>query len=309
MAERRDESRIPVFGIVLLFLGIVFLLQALNVLPWRLWGTLWRYWPVILVIIGLSVLLRSLNRWLVALIAFVLLFGSLGLAILQSGVSQQHPTGAATYSAPLADLQSASVSVDFAAGTLKLSSLPAGSPDLVRVASNAPDVTVKADLRTQGTQGILSLEPARPNRPGPMPGGVAANWDAKLAPGIPLNLNVKVSAGSANIDLSSLKISGLSLDINAGSAEITMPRASGLVRPRPSGTVQATIKSNVASTEITIPDDVAARIRIKSSLSTVTVNESRFPKNGDYYVSPNFATAGDRLEIEVDCNVGRFEVK
>jgi hypothetical protein len=41
----------------LLFLGIVFLLQALDVLPWGVWGTLWRFWPVLIIIIGLNILL------------------------------------------------------------------------------------------------------------------------------------------------------------------------------------------------------------------------------------------------------------
>lgn len=51
------EYCVPVWGIFLLFLGILFLLQTFNILPWGLWGTLWRFWPV-LIIIGLSLLLR-----------------------------------------------------------------------------------------------------------------------------------------------------------------------------------------------------------------------------------------------------------
>ncbi|MBI2851366.1 MAG: hypothetical protein HYX80_10100 [Chloroflexi bacterium] len=72
---------IPVAGAFLLFLGVVFLLQTMGVLSWRLWETLWRFWPVLLIITGLGVLLRRFNVWLVSLLILAILFASLGLAI------------------------------------------------------------------------------------------------------------------------------------------------------------------------------------------------------------------------------------
>ncbi len=61
--RRQREHYIPIWGIFLLFLGIVFLLQSLNTLPWGLWGTLWRFWPVLIIIAGLGILLRRFNLW------------------------------------------------------------------------------------------------------------------------------------------------------------------------------------------------------------------------------------------------------
>lgn len=52
------EYCVPVWGLFLLFLGILFLLQTFNVLPWGLWGTLWRFWPVLIISVGLSLLFR-----------------------------------------------------------------------------------------------------------------------------------------------------------------------------------------------------------------------------------------------------------
>jgi hypothetical protein len=85
--ERKPRERqhwtndIPAGGIFLLFLGTVLLLQTLDVLPWTLWNTLWRFWPVLLINSGLSILLRRYNVWLVSLVLLALLLGSLGLAI------------------------------------------------------------------------------------------------------------------------------------------------------------------------------------------------------------------------------------
>ena len=122
MSERPRRARgAPVFGIILLFLGIVFLLQALDVLPWGVWGTLWRYWPVLIIIIGLNILLRHYSRWVVSILIFALLWACLGGAYWQ----YSPPAGALnnSYSEPLSSLERASVTIDFDGGSLTLGSL------------------------------------------------------------------------------------------------------------------------------------------------------------------------------------------
>ena len=76
---------VPIWGIFLLFLGVVFLLQTLDVLSWGLWGTLWRFWPVLIIIVGLGILLRRYNVWLVSLLVLAILGACLGIAIWQYG--------------------------------------------------------------------------------------------------------------------------------------------------------------------------------------------------------------------------------
>lgn len=80
--DRRHHG-IPVGGVILLFLGIVFLLQTLGVLPWGLWGTLWRFWPVVLILVGLGIILRRFNPWLVSLLILAVLLACLGVAVWQ----------------------------------------------------------------------------------------------------------------------------------------------------------------------------------------------------------------------------------
>src|SRR3989304_4522194 len=54
MDERRDSNRV-VGGLVLLGLGLIFLLSNFGYFPSGLWG---RWWPLILIAIGLIILLR-----------------------------------------------------------------------------------------------------------------------------------------------------------------------------------------------------------------------------------------------------------
>ena len=86
--EKKPVDRyVPVWGIFLLFLGIVFLLQSLNILSWNIWSTLWRFWPVLIIITGLGILLRRVNVWLVSILMLAVLFACLGIAIWQYGLS------------------------------------------------------------------------------------------------------------------------------------------------------------------------------------------------------------------------------
>jgi len=87
VTERKPRGAVgaPIGGILLLFLGVVFLLQTLGVLPWALWETLLRFWPALIIILGLSVLLRRYNVWLVSLLVIVILAACLGVAIWQFG--------------------------------------------------------------------------------------------------------------------------------------------------------------------------------------------------------------------------------
>ena len=78
------DYAVPFWGILLIFLGAVFLLQTFNVLPWELWTTLWRFWPVLLVITGIGILLRRYHPWLMAGISLLILIASLVIAIVLS---------------------------------------------------------------------------------------------------------------------------------------------------------------------------------------------------------------------------------
>ena len=103
MAEKEPGkvAATPIGGIFLIFFGVVLLLQTLNVLPWGLWESLWRFWPVSIIILGLSVLLRRFNVWLVSLLILAILGVCLGIAIWQYVPSA--PAGQTTnsYSEPL----------------------------------------------------------------------------------------------------------------------------------------------------------------------------------------------------------------
>ena len=301
MSEPKPPTmhNIPVWGVFLLFLGIVFLLQTSNVLPWGLWGNLWRFWPVLIIAIGLGILLRRYNPWLVSVLILIIFFACLGIAIWQYGASPPMGQVTKSYSQPLGNLQSAQIEIDFTAGSLMLGSLHSGSPNLVEAISNVKDAgsDIRTDFRRQGSAGRLQLSTEHIKRRLHS----ETSWEVRLTRNIPLTIDVKSAVGNLDLDLRQLEVTELRMDVDAGSYAVKMPSSAG--------TTRAYIKADIANIEITIPDGVAARIKADVDLAAFDLDDSRFPKKGDYYMSDDFDHAENRIDVELDCDIGRVEIK
>jgi len=296
MPEQKSqrERHVPVFGILLLFLGVVFLLQNFNVLPWALWETLWRFWPVLIIIIGLSILLKRWNPWLVSIVVLALLCACLGLAIWQYGPSLPAKETTINYSEPLGNLERAKIQLDFTPGSLTVGSLPSSSQNFIEVDSKARngDRSVKADFHRLGNEGSLHLSTVDEANTG---------WDIRLTRNIPLMMDIKSAVSSMELDLSQLEVTELRMDIDVGTCTMKMPSSAGIT--------SVYIEADVANVEVTIPDGVAAKLKADVDLGLFKVDEDRFPRKNDYYVSRNFDDAENRIELELDCDIGRVQVK
>jgi predicted membrane protein len=78
--ERIPQRGIPVLAILLVISGVVLLLQTIDVLTWRLWAELLRYWPVLLIVAGVSVLLGRRAPLVGAAVITLLVAGTVTLA-------------------------------------------------------------------------------------------------------------------------------------------------------------------------------------------------------------------------------------
>lgn len=51
-----DHTSRVVWALFLIFLGVVFLLNTFGVVPWSVWGVLWRFWPVLVILAGIRII-------------------------------------------------------------------------------------------------------------------------------------------------------------------------------------------------------------------------------------------------------------
>ena len=71
---------------ILLFLGIIFLLNNFGILPWSSWNYLWRLWPLFLIVAGIRMILgrSQLSYILSTIISLVLIIFAILVALAPS---------------------------------------------------------------------------------------------------------------------------------------------------------------------------------------------------------------------------------
>jgi hypothetical protein len=287
----------------------VFLLENTGYLPPNFWVNLWRLWPVVLVLIGVELLLAHRVPWLalVALAAVVLIVGAVGVNV---GMPRSSDSGYTTTSQT--DLQGASkaaVTVRFGAGGLNLGQILQPQPDqLATMTYQGPRQLAPQPRYTVSSAGVGQLEYQSNPAGGPASfpfvdgGSDAAQMDLTLSPTVPItSLNIQTGATDAHLDLSRLQLSSLQMSIGAATTWLRFPESAELTT--------AHISGGASTLTIEIPQGVAAQIQLRGGLSTVNVDQSRFPQVSDnLYRSPDYATATNKVDLSIETGVTTIQI-
>ena len=75
-------------GLFLVFLGIVFLLTNLGLLPSTIWNELWKFWPVLVILLGIRILAgrNAISRIIITLLTLFVFAGILAYICYYYGV-------------------------------------------------------------------------------------------------------------------------------------------------------------------------------------------------------------------------------
>lgn len=248
-----------------------------------------------IIALGINLLLGRRTLWLSLALIALLIVGSVGVAFALAERDEDQVV--ARLVEPLGDLKSVNVYIDFGAGELVVKALPPESPNLVEAQFDRP--SAKASLTISGNSGNLNI--SRESRTFFRRVG-DVDWDIAFSRHPSLLFELDGGAADVNLDLRELQVTSLGVDTGASDVAIALPASAG--------SVQVNINGGAAKIDITIPEGVAARIRQDSGLSSIIdVNTSRFPKaNGDY-VSPDFETAQNRVDIELRVGAASVSVR
>jgi cell wall-active antibiotic response 4TMS protein YvqF len=310
--QRRRGGGI-VWPVLLMAAGAVFLLQNLGLLSFDVWRTVGQFWPVILILIGLELFLGSAGRHVFGAVMGGLL--ALAVAAAIAAAVFGHYSSAAgsanfsshTLSQALQGASSAQTVVHFGAGTLNIGALPDQSDQLAQMTYDGPaQLTPRASYRLRGGQGQLTydLNGGGPPWRFPFSGGGSSSGQMELLlnPRVPLTLDVQEGASSGTLDLSKLRVGTFDLQTGASHLSVVMPESSGAT--------EASIKGGAASIDVQVPSGVAAQITYQGGLSTVNVDQSRFPASGERsYRSPDYDSAQNKLDLAIQAGVSTVTVK
>lgn len=127
-----------------------------------------------------------------------------------------------------------------------------------------------------------------------------SRWDVGLPADVPLQPRLETGACRESIDLGDLRVTRLELHTGASETRIRLPRAAG------STSVKA--EAGAAALTIEVPAGVAARIHSRMALGSSQIDPARFPRFGDDYQSPDYGTAANRVDIDVQGGIGQLKV-
>lgn len=257
---------------------------------------LWRFtWPIVWIVAGVVLLMSTtgnLDQGPGDLIAqyWPWLAVGLGIWFLIGAVIPGGPGPSESLVLPLAGAADADVRIKFGAG--ELATRPAAAGNLVDgeflggVRHNVFG-SGRVELEQDLTYGLPWLD--RESR-----------WTVGLTAEVPLDLRIETGASRARLDLVDLRVRNLVLSTGAADTRVRLPRAAGVT------SVKA--QTGAASMTLEVPAGVAARIRLQMALGSSNVDEARFPRSATGYESPDYATAANRVDLDIQGGVGSVKV-
>ena len=303
----RRAHRTPLLGPLLLILaGVVFLLNNVGVLPWSVWETLGRLWPLILIAIGIDLVIGRRSPLLSMLVVLAVLGAGAAFVAANGDFAGPGALSTAPVNIRLNKATSAHLRVHLGFGNLSIGPL-SGDDKLLATGSldyfethGAP----RQDVSESGDTASVELA----ERPGGLNfgsnwfnGGRSPGWELELNDSVPLDLDVDSGTGNMTLDLERLQVRALKVDSGTGNATITLPANAG------NPTVE--VDGGTGNLELLVPASIEAHIEVDSGIGNTNV-DARFAKQGeDTYESSGYTTATNKLTIKIDHGIGNLNIR
>jgi hypothetical protein len=231
---------------------------------------------------------RSLASVLTAA-AIAAILGGCGFGSVVTGETRNE-----SVSFDLGEATSARVDLRMGSGELQVNS---GTPKLVegKFAYNVADWKPVVDYRA-GTTGELKI--SQPNSSGSF-GNTVNRWDVKLNGELPLDITATLGAGEANLELGTMTLSRVEMNIGAG--KVTMD-----LRGEPKHDYTVQIRGGVGETVVYLPKDVG--IAASATKGIGDISTERLENRDGVWVNPARIGAPVTVRLDVKGGVGAIRL-
>lgn len=276
---------------LLILVGAVFLAANLGVIQWGSLYRLFDLWPLLLILVGVELVLRSsAEPRLASSLGLALVALAIIGAIVYVAVSPPLPAGGTLDSSrPVGSLSRASLSLGFGGSNVKIH------------AEDLGDILYRAHLVYSGRKPTISLDPAtgelriQQNSSGLdflFSSGGPRSLDLAINSSLPWSLDVSGGAIHATFDLAPAKIKDVS--VSGGANNLTLNLG------RPAGTVSIDVRGGASSVTVHRPADVPADVTVSGGASSGRLDDQRIGGfGGGEAKSPGYDSATDRYDISV----------
>ena len=192
----------------------------------------------------------------------------------------------------LGDARSVSVDINFGAGILNLTG---GGEDLL----NADFTYNVAKLKPQVAYVDGTLTVSQPETSG-MPAllgvtGFRNEWGLRLDNDVPIELSVDVGAGTSNLKLSDLSLSGL--DITLGATEGTIDLSGDWAH-----NLDVTIDAGASNTKVFLPKNVGVRVVVDRG--PTMIDTQGLTQDGNVYTNAAYGVSAVTIQINLVVGIG-----
>lgn len=311
MQTRRRTNLL--WGVVLLALALVVLLNTLGQIPPGVADVLRRAWPGLLILAGLALFLRPRVSFGsgIALIVSAVLVIMVGTVAFSTRATEQRND----YRVPVMQAVADNVSllrVRVSAGSTDIDILPALSPQRVITGefSGSVESSFSAVYLEDNGSATLSLIEEQASQFPLLETIGRGTLRLQLPPGIPLDIELIAANGDILLNTSTLDIERMNIDLQQGNALVTLPA----YQPQASARADnlGTLAVRGGDITLAIPPEVAARLELQREGSGI---EPVYDPNvynflvGDILEARNYVTAPIVVHYTVNAPRGRIRVE
>ncbi len=300
------------WGLLLIPLGAIPLLVRAGQLDANQIADAWRFWPLIVIGVGLLVLL-SRTRWaLIGTTVIALTVGSIGGAALASGNVWLGAIGAC--GATGSDAQqldrtgtfttAAAIRLNLNCGSLNLRATDAGDWSF-HAAYRGPAPSIDAadnhlDIRT------------------PSGSGRRQDWTITVPASAIESLDLTANAGTSSVDPGSARLEDVNVTVNAGDLRIAAANATvrnldltmnaGRARITLGSATTGTISVNAGAVDLCVPADAGLRLEVEDQLTFATNLSSRgLSRDGNVWTRGS-GNLNEMITLSVQGNAASFNL-
>lgn len=280
----------------------MFLLNNLGYLPWSLWTDVFKFWPILLIVIGLETLFTKNGSPRLLIVAIILI---IVLPFVLQGQSLPFNlnffqgaggTATVTLEKKLGTLIGSKVNLDLKSGDLKINSLEKTSTLLLKGSLGYSKLGKAPNVNFDPKDGIAALDITAGGSTLPVDLS-ASSWEMSFSQVVPLQITAKSSGSSVNLDLQNLDIEKLNLDLGKTNTVLVFGRL---------GNPKVEISATEGQVVITAHGEKATKINLPEG-SQVEI-ATRFTKSGEGYLTEDFDKAKDKLEINISPGAAKVVV-
>jgi D-alanyl-D-alanine carboxypeptidase len=122
-------------------------------------------------------------------------------------------------------------------------------------------------------------------------------WDLRLNNDVPVNLSLEMGAGTSDLQLAGLSLTGL--DVSLGAGECTLDLSGNWARD-----LRASITTGAAKTTLKLPANVGVRVEIESGPNMIET--TGLTRDGNIYTNAAYGVSEVTMQINMEPGIGQI---